>query len=64
MAKKTKTKFDRVYFQNRWKERKYLRPCDWVILGLSIWWAGPNDYCYKLSFFGLELKFWFNREFL
>jgi hypothetical protein len=62
--KNTKITYDRVYFFNRWKQRKYSRPCDWTVFGLAVWWSSPESYCYRLCFFGLELKIWFKREFL
>ena len=62
--KNTKIRYDRFYFFNRWKQRKYSRPCDWTIIGISIGWSNPNDFCYRLSFFGFELIFWFIREFI
>lgn len=61
---KTKITYDRTYFSNRWNQRKYARNSDWVIFGFSTRWASPYDFCYRFSFFGLELSVWFNREFL
>lgn len=59
-----KIKLDRLSFFNRWKMRKTSRPCDWTILGFSKWWFGPESFCYKLCFFGFEVKIWFNRTFV
>jgi hypothetical protein len=61
---KTKITYDRFYLQNRWRQKKYARNCDWTIIGLSTRWSSPNDFCYRISLFGLEFSFWFKREFL
>lgn len=54
-------KLSRVYFYNRWRQRKYSRPSDWVFIGVSTRWASPDDMCYRLSFFGFEISFWFEK---
>ena len=36
---KEKIEFDRVSVINRWRMKKYSRNGDWVVLGLSKWWA-------------------------
>lgn len=59
----TTTHFDKITFWNRWKYRKHTRNCDWTIIGFSVWWSSPESYCYKLCFFGLEVKLWLNRVF-
>lgn len=61
--KKEITKFDYCFFSNRWKQ-KHVRQYNWVIFGLSTGFSGPNDFYYRLSFFGLEVTFWFKREFV
>ncbi|HMR18071.1 MAG TPA: hypothetical protein PKA53_02120 [Sphingobacterium sp.] len=60
--KERKYKFNRIYFSNRWKQRKYRRSDNWVIFGVTVHWAGIDDYCYRIGFFGLELKVWFKRN--
>lgn len=60
MKKKNyKTKFRRVYLQNKWKYRSNSS----LIFGISEWWAGPCDYCYKFAAFGFEVSIWFERIF-
>lgn len=54
-----KVSFDEITFYNRWKQHPYSRNCDWTIIGISTWWVDPTRYCYKVCFFGLELKIWF-----
>lgn len=61
--KKDKISFERIFFNNRWKQKKYSRNCDWVIIGISKNWFGPTSFCYKISFFGFDLNIWFLREF-
>lgn len=58
-----KTKFSRFILINRWKTKKYSRQCDWTIIGIQEWWAGPNDFCIKFCFFGIDLCFWFKKNF-
>ena len=52
------TKFDRIVLINRWKQRKYSRGGDWVIIGIHRWYASWDMYCYKLCFFGFDLCIW------
>ena len=49
----------------RWNWRWYTKypPDDWTIIGVSQWWFSPLEYRYTLCFFGLDLQFWFKREF-
>lgn len=54
-------KFDQIYFQNRWRYRKYARPSDWTVIGLSVRWFSPDEFSYRLAFFGLDLNIWFKR---
>jgi hypothetical protein len=56
-------KYERIYFNNRWKQNEFKRNHDWTIIGVSKWWCGPCDFCYKICFFGLEAHIWFNRTF-
>lgn len=60
MRQKPKVKLRRINLINRWKDRY---KGDWVIFGLQIWWAGPEDFCYKLCFLGFDLQIWFKRIF-
>lgn len=50
-----------IYLHNRWRQRKLSRNCDWTLLGISTRWAGPQDYCWSICFFGFELRIWFKR---
>jgi len=56
-----KTKYSRIYLQNKWKD-KYSNNGG-LIFGISEWWAGTCDYCYKFAAFGFELSIWFERIF-
>lgn len=61
--RKYKIKFDRINFSNRWKQSRIGRGSDWTIIGISEWWCSPTEFCYKICFFGLDLKIWFSRIF-
>jgi hypothetical protein len=50
-----KISFDSIRFYNRWKQKYYCRTCDWIIFGLGERWYGPNEFCYKLCFFGFDI---------
>ena len=56
-----KFKLSNIWFINRWKLKPYSRNGDWVIIGFSKWWSSPNDYCYKLCFFGFDVQIWFRK---
>lgn len=56
---KYKHKFDGFYLNNRWKRPYYSRPSEWVIFGLSTRYFSPDEYEYKISFFGIDFRFWF-----
>ncbi len=60
---KTKTKFHRITFYNRWKSERIFRQTDWTIIGLSRWGFSPYDFCISISFIGFDLKIWFKRNF-
>jgi hypothetical protein len=60
---KPKIKYDKLCIQNRWKQKKYARNSEWTIIGISTRWFSPTNFCYRFSFFGLELSFWFLRKF-
>ena len=50
---------------NKWKhESKYTRGGNWIIIGFAKEWFGIAQYCYKLCFFGFELKLWITREWI
>ena len=57
----TTTKIRRIAFLNRWKRNKYARNCDWTILGISVWYADPENYCYKFCFIGFDMNIWFEK---
>jgi len=59
--KKDKVKFERISFLNRWKQKKYSRQCDWVIIGVQQWYSSWESYCYKLCFFGFDVHIWFKK---
>ncbi len=54
--------FRRIYFNNRWARPVYARSCDWTMIGISQWWSGPDDMCYKICFFGFDIQIWFSIE--
>ncbi|WP_040280837.1 hypothetical protein [Psychroserpens damuponensis] len=56
-----KIRFDEIRFMNRWKQKSYSRNCDWTIIGVTKWWFGPESFCYKICFFGLEAQIWIKR---
>ena len=62
--KKEKITFERLFLNNRWKQKEYSRNCNWTIIGIHKHWAGPSSFCYKLCFFGIDIHIWFNREFI
>lgn len=45
-----------------WRWSNKYPPDDWTIIGVSQWWFSPTEYRYTLCFFGLDLQFWFKRE--
>lgn len=49
-------RLDTIKFHSRWKYKSYARPCDWTIVGISVWWCGPENFEYRLSFFGLMVR--------
>ena len=57
-------KYSRFALNNRWKRSRISRTDQWVIVGIQEYWASPNDFCYKLCFFGLDFCFWFRRDFV
>lgn len=59
---KWKITFDRFMVLNRWTLKPYSRNCNWTIIGVQKWWAGPKAFCYKICFFGFELQIWFERQ--
>lgn len=59
---KYKHKFEKIMFLNRWILSEYARSDDWVLIGISTWWGSPQRYQWRLSFFGLELRFIFSRK--
>ena len=64
MSQKEKIEFDRVSVINRWRMKKYSRNGDWVVFGLSKWWASFENYCWKISLFGVDVQIWFKRRFI
>ena len=62
MRNKYKHRFDRITFQNRWKQTKISRNSDWVIFGIQQWWFSPYEYEYRLCFFGFDMRIWMKRE--
>ena len=58
---KYKHRFDVLVINNRWKQPRYSRTGTWVIFGISTRYFSTSEYEYCLSFFGLDLRFWFLR---
>ncbi|MGJ3236435.1 hypothetical protein [Marivirga sp.] len=56
-----KTRFDRVFFENRWIQKKHRRRANWTIIGISTWWSSPYSYKYSFCFFGLEAHIWLEK---
>lgn len=59
--KKYKYKFDRIVFNNRWKKPFWNRNGTWVIVGFGKRFFSSTSYEYYLNFFGLDIRFWFER---
>lgn len=55
-------KFDRLVINNRWRTPKYTRDRNWLILGIGVRYWTILEYEYYISFFGVEFRFWFNKE--
>lgn len=64
MQQKEVIYFERIAVANRWKQRRYSRSCDWVVFGIATRWAGPESFCWKLCFFGIDIQVWLKRVFL
>jgi hypothetical protein len=56
-----KYEFERLVFSNRWARPKLSREDDWLILGISKWWFSPEQFEYRIGFFGLQLRIWIKR---
>ena len=54
--------FDRIVFNNRWVTPDYSRQGSWVIVGIGIRYSSPTSFQYYFSFFGFDIRVWFNRE--
>ena len=63
MRQKEISKLNRFVINNRWKRPKYSRQDSWTIIGITKWWSGVYDYCWKVCIFGVDFCFWFKREF-
>jgi len=60
-----KSTFDCINFYYRWGERqRYVRSSDWVVFGLSKRCFSSTSYGWRLSLFGIDVIFWFNREWI
>lgn len=57
-----KTKFERCFFECRWLQSKYRRPCDWTILGIHKRYASWQSFEYQFCFFGFNFRVWFFNE--
>lgn len=53
------TKFDYIYFQNRWAQPRYSRTCDWTIVGISKRYCSWDQFQYMICFFGFSMHIWF-----
>lgn len=61
MKTKYKHSFERMYYMNRWSERPYSRPSNWVVIGIHTRWFSHEEYSWRISLLGLEWSFWFKR---
>ena len=62
MKRKFKYSFKRVFFRNRWAEKKYYRNYDWTIIGVHIRFSSPTEFCYDICLFGFECDIWINKK--
>lgn len=49
--------FDGITLENRWSKNH--RHPDWTIIGISKKYVAKNVFCFKFSFFGIDLSIWF-----
>jgi hypothetical protein len=61
MKSQYRTRFDRIYFRNRWRMKKYSRPCDWTIVGIHKRYAAWDQFEWMICFFGFELHVWLEK---
>ena len=61
MRRKYKSKFERLFINNRWKQKKYMRNSDWVVFGLSQKYFSPTEYSINIHLFGIDFRFWFKK---
>lgn len=62
--KKEKVSFERIVAMNRWKQTRWQRNGDWVIVGIQRWYSGPESFCYKIALFGIDIQVWFSKKFI
>lgn len=53
------TKFERIYFENRWAQPRYSRPGNWTIIGISKRYCSWDNFKYSICFFGFSVHIWF-----
>lgn len=61
MKESVKIRFDEIRFMNRWKDRHWARPSDWVLIGISTRWFAYDMFCWRFSFFGFDVSIWFKK---
>ena len=61
---KYKHKLDTIQFKNRWKTKRFLRPSSWCLIGIHTFFHSVNSYYWAISLFGIDLIFWFEREWI
>jgi len=64
MKGKYKDSLDNIVFRNRWSIPKHQRCDDWLIFGFEKWWFAPNEYEYRIGFFGFDCRIWIKREWI
>ena len=64
MNKRYKDSLENVFINNRWRQKKYMRNGSWVIFGFSKSFFSPNKYEWRIHLFGIDIRFWMNREFI
>jgi hypothetical protein len=62
MKTKYKTRFERIFLNNRWRRYPYGFSGDWTIIGIQQYYSGWDSFFIGICFFGLELRFWFKKE--
>ena len=53
-----------IQFWNRYQKINRHNRSNWNIIGIVRKWSGHTLYSYRLCFFGFEVRFWIEREWI